>query len=132
MGHWPGDIPVSVRQTANIKTGDVANVRVLSLSAHTGTHMDAPLHFVDDGESIDGRRGERVREPALEEDDLIVEQAVDAEVLLDLCSGDRQEALLEVLVAAVRRVLGGVGRRQALERVGDEDAPVRDAVGGVL
>lgn len=53
MGHWPGDIPVSIRQTANIKKGDVANVRVLSLSAHTGTHMDAPLHFIDDGESID-------------------------------------------------------------------------------
>lgn len=53
MLRWPGDIPVEIRQTMNIQSGDTANVRTLSMSAHTGTHMDAPLHFVDRGESID-------------------------------------------------------------------------------
>jgi len=33
--------------------GDVCNARHLKFSAHTGTHMDAPLHFVNNGESID-------------------------------------------------------------------------------
>jgi arylformamidase len=33
--------------------GDICNARYLTMSAHTGTHMDAPLHFVNNGESID-------------------------------------------------------------------------------
>jgi arylformamidase len=53
MVHWPGDIPVRVQQTANMQQGDVANLRTISMSAHTGTHMDAPLHFVDGGLSLD-------------------------------------------------------------------------------
>src|SRR3712207_5151682 len=53
MVHWPGDIPVTIRQTMNMLQGDVCNLRTLSMSAHTGTHMDAPLHFIADGRSID-------------------------------------------------------------------------------
>lgn len=53
MPHWPGDIPVQIRQTMNMNGGDVCNLRTLSMSAHTGTHMDAPLHFVAAGASID-------------------------------------------------------------------------------
>ena len=33
--------------------GDICNSRHLTMSAHTGTHMDAPLHFVNNSESID-------------------------------------------------------------------------------
>ena len=53
MVHWPGDIPVVIRQTADISRGDVANLRTISTSAHVGTHMDAPLHFVANGRPID-------------------------------------------------------------------------------
>jgi arylformamidase len=53
MVHWPGDIPVSIEQTMDLDRGDACNLRTISMSAHTGTHMDAPLHFVSGGESID-------------------------------------------------------------------------------
>jgi arylformamidase len=53
MPHWPGDIPVTIRQTMNMEAGDPCNLRTLSMSAHTGTHMDAPLHFVRTGVSLD-------------------------------------------------------------------------------
>lgn len=53
MPHWPGDIPVNITQTMNVDRGDVCNLRTLSMSAHTGTHMDAPLHFVAQGSAID-------------------------------------------------------------------------------
>lgn len=33
--------------------GDVCNVTSISMPAHTGTHLDAPLHFVRDAEPID-------------------------------------------------------------------------------
>jgi arylformamidase len=53
MPHWPGDIPVSIPQTMDMKAGAVCNVRTISMSAHTGTHMDAPLHFLADGASME-------------------------------------------------------------------------------
>lgn len=53
MAHWPGDPPVSLERLSDMNRGDEANVGVLHMSAHTGTHMDAPLHFVKDGAGID-------------------------------------------------------------------------------
>jgi arylformamidase len=52
MVHWPGDVPVRIWQTSAIKKGDEANVTALSMSAHTGTHLDAPLHFIDKGKDV--------------------------------------------------------------------------------
>src|SRR5688572_10399942 len=53
MVHWPGDEPVVLSRAATIGENDSdANVTTLSLSAHTGTHIDAPLHFLADGEDI--------------------------------------------------------------------------------
>ena len=45
MVHWPDNAPVQVRKTLSIATGAAANVTEVSMSAHTGTHVDAPLHF---------------------------------------------------------------------------------------
>ena len=53
MPHWPGDIPVKIQHTMDMRAGAICNLRTLSMSAHTGTHMDAPLHFVVDGASMD-------------------------------------------------------------------------------
>ena len=56
MVHWPGDPECHV--SLHVKLGDPmpgqpgktipCNLTKLSLSAHTGTHMDAPRHFVAD------------------------------------------------------------------------------------
>jgi arylformamidase len=52
MVHWPGDVPVKIQRTKEIvKDGD-ANVTAFSMSAHTGTHIDAPLHFIKDGKDV--------------------------------------------------------------------------------
>src|SRR2546426_8592113 len=52
MVHWPDNPPVTIERTLDIERGDVANVSRLSMGAHTGTHMDAPLHFFQKGKSI--------------------------------------------------------------------------------
>jgi arylformamidase len=36
-----------------IKKGDPCNVSRWQIGAHTGTHCDAPFHFIDDGKGID-------------------------------------------------------------------------------
>ncbi len=53
MVHWPDNPPVSIERMLDIERGDVANVSKLSMGAHTGTHMDAPLHFFRTGRGID-------------------------------------------------------------------------------
>ena len=53
MPVWPGDPEVQVRKALALARGDVANVSALSLGAHTGTHMDAPYHFLEEGLAID-------------------------------------------------------------------------------
>lgn len=61
MVHWPGDPECHV--SLHVKLGDPmpgqpgktipCNLTKLSLSAHTGTHMDAPRHFVADGKTME-------------------------------------------------------------------------------
>ena len=53
MVRWPDNPPVEIERTLDMKRGDVANVSRISLGSHTGTHMDAPLHFVRSGEGLD-------------------------------------------------------------------------------
>ncbi len=49
---WPGDPPFN-RQPVCTLDKDGCAVTGLSLSTHTGTHLDAPRHFFKDGAPID-------------------------------------------------------------------------------
>ncbi len=53
MVHWPDNPPCEIERVMNIDSGDVCNLSRLSMGVHTGTHMDAPLHFIRGGKSID-------------------------------------------------------------------------------
>jgi arylformamidase len=53
MVHWPDNPPVRIERMLDMESGDAANVSTISLGSHTGTHMDAPIHFVRGGEGID-------------------------------------------------------------------------------
>jgi arylformamidase len=53
MVHWPTDPPVEITLRESIAGGDPANLSSMRMSAHTGTHMDAPRHFIADGTGID-------------------------------------------------------------------------------
>jgi arylformamidase len=46
---WPGDHPCRTDWTMRRADGNSVNVAALSMSAHTGTHVDGPFHFDDDG-----------------------------------------------------------------------------------
>lgn len=50
---WPGDPAVKLEQVASMARGDTANVTRLELGAHTGTHVDAPHHFLNDGRTVE-------------------------------------------------------------------------------
>jgi arylformamidase len=50
---WPGDPPIRITQPAHLERGDVATISRLDMGAHTGTHVDAPAHFVAGGSGVD-------------------------------------------------------------------------------
>jgi arylformamidase len=52
MPVWPGDPAVDLKQVSAISSGELVNITHLSMSVHTGTHIDAPKHFFDDGKTI--------------------------------------------------------------------------------
>jgi GntP family gluconate:H+ symporter len=50
---YPGDAPLDFRFLRELRKGDVVTLSVYSLGAHSGTHVDAPMHFVPDGAPVD-------------------------------------------------------------------------------
>ena len=44
---WPGDAPFERTSTLEIANGDTCNLSQISSTAHIGTHMDAPRHYLD-------------------------------------------------------------------------------------
>ncbi|MDA1195641.1 MAG: arylformamidase [Planctomycetota bacterium] len=46
---WPGDTDFDFKFVARIAEGSAVNVGRIEMSVHTGSHIDAPLHFDDGG-----------------------------------------------------------------------------------
>ena len=50
---WPGDAGFTRSLTFRISAGASVNVSAISLSTHTGSHVDAPYHFAEQGRTVD-------------------------------------------------------------------------------
>jgi arylformamidase len=53
MPVWPGDPAVILERVKKIEAGSNANVSRLDAGVHTGTHVDAPRHFIMGEKGID-------------------------------------------------------------------------------
>lgn len=49
---YPGTEPLVIKGARSIRKGDSCNTSVVSMSNHTGTHMDFPNHFIASGKKI--------------------------------------------------------------------------------
>src|ERR1700686_5523541 len=50
---YEGDAPMKFDFLKDMRKGDGFTLSAYSLGAHSGTHIDAPMHFVRDGAPID-------------------------------------------------------------------------------
>jgi arylformamidase len=50
---WPGDPKVRIERVSKIEEGANANVSQMEMGLHTGTHVDAPWHFLSEGATLD-------------------------------------------------------------------------------
>ena len=50
---WPGDPGIELDLVESRDTGAGANVTRMNMGVHTGTHVDAPHHFLNDGRTVE-------------------------------------------------------------------------------
>ncbi|GIK56794.1 MAG: cyclase family protein [Chloroflexi bacterium] len=102
---WPGDPPLQFSQPYHLERGDICTVTRLSLSVHTGTHLDAPAHFVPGGAGVEVLALSTLIGPALVVEALAV-PALTAAVLAALPIPSGTERLLVKTDNAARWTVG--------------------------
>jgi arylformamidase len=50
---WPGDPPIVLERYRRISEGNTSNDSRIACSVHSGTHVDAPSHFVKNGATVE-------------------------------------------------------------------------------
>ncbi|HET6974788.1 MAG TPA: cyclase family protein [Pyrinomonadaceae bacterium] len=50
---WPTDPSVKISDFCSLSAGAGANVSMLNFGAHTGTHVDAPAHFIEGAAKVE-------------------------------------------------------------------------------
>lgn len=50
---FPGDPAPAMQRILSIEQGDICNLTAFSMCAHNGTHVDAPFHFLPNGNTIE-------------------------------------------------------------------------------
>jgi arylformamidase len=53
MVTWPGEPGPRLEPLRRIANGDSANVSLITLANHTGTHVDPPAHFIEGAATVD-------------------------------------------------------------------------------
>ena len=53
MPTYPGDPGIEIKPWKALANGDVANVSLIDFGLHSGTHVDAPAHFIEGGTKVD-------------------------------------------------------------------------------
>jgi arylformamidase len=54
MPVWPGDPPIQLTAKAHLSRDETHTVRLtaIEMGSHTGTHIDAPFHMIDEGKRL--------------------------------------------------------------------------------
>ena len=50
---YPGDPAPKRESLSRMEAGDLYNLTAFSMCAHNGTHVDAPYHFIQEGNTVD-------------------------------------------------------------------------------
>lgn len=50
---WPGDPPIRLPKPADMDRGDEFSITRMDMGVHTGTHLDAPAHFLRGGAGVE-------------------------------------------------------------------------------
>jgi arylformamidase len=84
---WPADPKVELARVSSMDAGAHANVSRLACGVHTGTHVDAPNHFLDDQRTVESLPVDILTGPAQviqipDEEDFVTAQVLEAASVL--------------------------------------------------
>jgi arylformamidase len=91
---YEGDPPVHLEQALSIAEGASANVSRLDFGVHSGTHVDAPVHFIDGAPGADTLPLDVLVGPAQVVDATGVERVLDEGALRELALPDGPQRLI--------------------------------------
>ncbi|MCC6381406.1 MAG: cyclase family protein [Dehalococcoidia bacterium] len=94
MPVYEGDPAVAIGRAAAIARGDRANVTELSFGAHTGTHVDAPVHFIEGAAGVEALSPAALMGPAVVVDATGVAGNIDGGALAGLAIPAGAERIL--------------------------------------
>ena len=92
---YPSDPAIEIQSWSDLGRGDRANVSLLHFGAHSGTHVDAPAHFMAGGLKVDALPLEKLLgEVTVVEVPLDV-RAIDADLVSRNCNQATQRVLFK-------------------------------------
>lgn len=124
---FPGDPRPEKKVVLRIENGDVCNLTALSMCAHNGTHVDAPLHFLKDGKGIDQVKLEKFIGPSYVESYEGDVTAQDAKDILEKAAKAYDGAQKKILIkgkATVTLEAAKVFAQAGVDLVGNESQTV--------
>jgi arylformamidase len=78
---YPGDTELTIRRDTSLAAGDLANLSSITCTLHCGTHLDAPVHFLDGAAGVEAVSLETLIGPAWVADATNVAGHIDAAAL---------------------------------------------------
>jgi arylformamidase len=90
---WPSSPGLTVERRLSLDRGDEANVSTLTMDVHTGTHVDAPRHFLPAGRELE-QLGLEPFVGVADVVDLSSAATIDAAALRAVVAGDARRLLL--------------------------------------
>ena len=128
---FPGDPVPQGELICSIEDGDFYNLTMFQMCAHNGTHVDAPLHFVKDGKSVEEIGLEPFVGTAYVAEHEGTVTAEDADLILQKAGSDARNRILIKGNAEVSLEAAEVFARAGIllvgnesQTVGPEDAPM--------
>ena len=108
---WPGDPKIELKKISQIDNGEEANVTHLSACVHIGTHVDAPDHFLGNGETVENLSLDLLVGPAL-----VVEVPVEGQITaMDLQSITIPEGTKRLLIKTANSQIWAEGLKEFKE-----------------
>lgn len=92
---YPGDPGVEIGQWLSLAKGDPANVSMLHFGAHTGTHVDAPAHFIEGAATVQSMKLETLIGPAQVVEIPAAVEVIDEEAVGSFCQPDAKRLLFK-------------------------------------
>lgn len=131
---FPGDPAPERKVLSSMETGALYNLTAISMCAHNGTHVDAPLHFIKDGKAVDAICLEAVVGMAYVAEHHGIVSGDDAAKMLEKAKALNPEAARRILIKGAAVVSSEAAKAFAAsgilllgnesQTVGPEDAPM--------